>query len=448
MDMTRRSLLGSTAAAGAGWGASPTPPNILFLISDDHSWTDLGCFGNKAVTSSNLDRLAARGVRFDNCYVTSPQCSPNRSGILTGQTPHATLTSRLHTPMPEWQETFLEPLKERGYFAGAFRKVHQGPQFDKRWDFYGTAKDPWEKFFATRPKDRPFFLHVGFTEPHRPYFAGGWKPPHDPGSVAVPPFLPDAPAVRADLAIYYDYIARMDAMCGELLALLDRENLTGNTLVMFTGDNGMAFPRAKGTLYDPGIRVPFMASWPGRIRPGGLRNELVSHADIAATLLEAAGARPLRRTEGRSFLPLLEGRAMEPRKEIFAERNWHDNFDPIRCVRTDRWKLILNAALHFPYRPALDIEESPSWKTFQQMAGRRAMKPEHLSLMAPNRPALELYDLQGDPNEFTNRAGLPETRDVQEDLTRRLSSWMEQTRDYLPPASTREGLSRSWPVTL
>ena len=234
-------------------------PNILFLFSDDHSTPDLGCYGNTAIHTPNLDRLAREGMRFNNCFVSAPQCSPNRSSIFTGCTPHTTSTSRLHTPMPPWERTFLEPLKGKGYFVGAYRKVHQGNEFNKRLDFYGGFKEPFESFFDALPAGRPFFLQMGWRDPHRRYRPGAFDPPHDPNQVRVPNFLPDTPEVRQDLAHYYDYIARMDANCGKVMDILNKRGLADNTLVVFTGDNGMPFPRAKGGCYDPGIRVPAIA---------------------------------------------------------------------------------------------------------------------------------------------------------------------------------------------
>src|SRR5574340_347462 len=287
MTLTRRTLMKSTlAAAPAAAQAGGKPPNFVFLLSDDQTWNDLGCYGNTAVRTPNLDRMAAEGMRFNNCYVSSPQCSPNRSSIFTGCTPHTTSTSRLHTPMPDWEPSFLEPLKDRGYFAGAFRKVHQGASFDRRWNFYGPAKMPFEKFFDALPAGRPFWLQLGFTDPHRPYGDGAFDPPHDPKTVRVPPFLPDLPEVRRDIAHYYDRIARMDAECGRLFEILKRRNLADNTLVIFSGDNGMPFPRSKGTCYDPGIRVPLVAWWPGRIASGAVREELIAHVDLPVTWLQ------------------------------------------------------------------------------------------------------------------------------------------------------------------
>jgi arylsulfatase A-like enzyme len=246
--------------------------------------------------------------------------------------------------MPEWEQTFLEPLKERGYFVGAFRKVHQGEDFNRRWDFYGDHSVPFEKFFDDLPSSRPFFLHVGFTDPHRPYRPGAFDPPHDPKLVPVPRFLPDAAEVRQDLAHYYDAIARMDAECGRLFDILIRRGLADRTLVLFTGDNGMPFPRAKGTCYDPGIHVPLVVRWPGRIAPGSEYPGLISHVDLAPTLLATAGLAAPKKMQGRSFLAQLLGSREAVRSHVFSERNWHDNFDPIRSVRTGRYKLIFNAA--------------------------------------------------------------------------------------------------------
>jgi arylsulfatase A-like enzyme len=425
------------------------PPNIVFLISDDHSYPDLGCYGNASIRTPNLDRMAREGIRFNNAFVSSPQCSPNRSSIFTGCAPHTTSTSRLHTPVPPWEPTFLEPLRERGYFLAAFRKVHQGPAFDKRWNFYGAANVPFRKFFDALPGGHPFFLHVGFTDPHRPYQKGAYSPPHDPGKVRLPDFLPDTPEIRGDLADYADEIARMDSECGEIFDLLRQRGLAGNTLIVFTGDNGMPFPRAKGSCYDPGIHVPLLASWPGRIRPG-VREELIAHVDLPVTWLDAAGIAKPRKMQGRSFLPLMSGGSYQARDEVFSERNWHDNFDPIRAVRTTRHKLVFNAAPHFPYRPAWDLENSPSWKSYlaQGRAGR--LSARHQRLLENSRPMLELYDLLNDPGEFHNLADSQQHRDVLQDMQRRLSRWMHETYDYLPPAYANPGepAGRGWPVSL
>ncbi|MCW5966274.1 MAG: sulfatase-like hydrolase/transferase, partial [Bryobacterales bacterium] len=188
--MNRRAFLGASAAATslaapipAQTGAAPRPPNIVFLLSDDHSIPDLGCYGNPHVRTPNLDRLAAEGMRFNHCYVASPQCSPNRSAIFSGCMPHTIGTSRLHAPMPPWETTVLDLLKRQGYFTGIFRKHHQGANFQNRLDFYGDARTPFEAFTDKLPAGTPFFLQFGSTDPHRPYRPGAVNPPHDPAKV-------------------------------------------------------------------------------------------------------------------------------------------------------------------------------------------------------------------------------------------------------------------------
>lgn len=450
MEFTRRGWMGGGMALGAQTAAAK-PPNIVFLISDDHTAADLGCYGNAHVRTPNLDKLAADGVRFAKCFVSSPQCSPNRSSLFTGCAPHTTSTSRLHTPMPPWEPTFLEQLKERGYFTGGFRKVHQGNEFNSRFDFYSANKNTrFEAYFDKLPAGQPFFLHVGFTDPHRPYTKGAATPPHDPAKVRLPPFLPDSPEVREDLALYHDFISRMDSECGTLLRLLEARGLTGNTVVFFTGDNGMPFPGAKGTCYDPGIHVPLIVKWPGVTKPGTVKHELIGHVDLPATWVEIAGASVSRKMQGKSMLGLLRGGQYQAREAVFSERNWHDNFDPIRAVRTERYKLIFNAAPHFPYRPAWDLEGSPSWRSYQDMSRRGALRPHHLRLLQPARATVEMYDLANDPDEFNNIAADPAHAAAKQDLLKRLSDWMHQTYDYLPPAFAGPGepRGRGWPVSL
>lgn len=414
-------------------GGSTDLPNFVLLISDDQSAPDVGCYGNTATNTPNLDRLAREGMRFEYVFATSPQCSPSRSSILTGRSAHATGTARLHSPLRPHERTILEPLKDAGYFVGSYRKVHLGKQFWSRWDFVGGAK-PFSAFFEERPKDRPFFLHIGFYDPHRPYRPGAFSSPFDPARVVVPDFLPDTPAVRRDLARYYDEIGRMDGDVGEILDLLQKYGVAENTLVVFISDNGMPFPGTKGTLYDPGIHVPFIARWPGRIKPGGVSSGLVSLIDLPPTWLEAAGIPVPPIMEGHSLLKLLEGGDRWPREAIFAERNWHDHLDLIRAVRTRRYKLIRNYRPELSYRPVNDLWRSPSWRSILQLKEEgKLSRPLFQRLFAQPRPEVELYDLQQDPGEMTNLARDPAQAETITRLEEMLSKWMNNTNDFLPP---------------
>lgn len=337
--------------------------------------------------------------------------------------------------MPPHQLTFLDLLKQKGYYTGAYRKVHQGAEFDKRWDFPPSqGKEDFGAFFATRPKDRPFFLHIGFTDPHRPYPGKSFSPPHDPQSVRLPKWLPDSPAIRQDLADYADEIARMDSECGQLLRLLEQQGLDQNTLVVFTGDNGMPFPwRAKGTLYEEGINVPLIVRWPNHTPPGKLSDALITHLDLAPTFLDAAGLAKPAWMQGRTLRPVLTGQDEKGRPEIFSERNWHDTFDTIRCVRTATHKLIYNAMPHRGYKPISDLRASPTWAALTTLEASGGLDEFVMQAFAPQRPILELYDLQQDPEERVNLIGQPAVKATEEMLLRKLTEWIEATNDFLPP---------------
>ncbi len=436
-SISRRSFL-QAAATPTLLPQKPPPPNILILVADDLG-LDVGCYGNPAVQTPNLDRLAAEGVRFSHAFVTSPQCSPSRSSMFTGRYPHANGCSRLHAPLPARETSVVELLRARGYYTGAFRKHHLGPGFQRRFDFYGDARQPWSAFFGRLPRHQPFFLWVGFTDPHRPYQKGAFSPPHDPARVLVPKSLPDTPTVREDLALYYDEIGRMDNECGDVLGELERRGLGENTLVFFTSDNGMPFPRAKCSLYDSGTRVPLLARWPGKIRPG-VSADLISLVDLAPTILDAASWGPGSIAEGvapafqaRSFLPGLLGRSQQKNPYIFTERNWHDNLDLIRSVRSERYKLIQNYLPERPYRPSLDLENSPTWRSYLEEAKQGRLPQKLRGLLAPKRPEVELYDLKNDPDELDNLAADPAHAKIVQQLQQKLGAWMQETNDFLPP---------------
>jgi arylsulfatase A-like enzyme len=423
-----------------------SPPNILFLISDDHSQSGMGCYGNPVVQTPNLDRLSREGMRFTSAFVISPQCSPSRSSIFTGQAPHTTGTSRLAAPLRAHHTNVVDLLKGAGYHTGAYGKVHLGKEFESKFDFRAGPGGKFAQFFETRPKGKPFFLWVGFIDPHRDYEKGAFSPPHDPAKVAVPAFLPDTPEVREDLALYYDEIARMDKESGEVLALLEKEKLGENTLVVFAADNGMPFPGAKGSLYEAGIKVPLIARWPGKIPAGRASDEILSLMDLAPTWLEAAGLPVPPSLQGKSFLNVLLGKPNQGREMIFSERNFHDNLDLVRCVRTRQYKLIQNYRPELPYNPTADLARSPTWGTILALnkAGKLDSKLQERYFRAP-RPTVELYDLEKDPGEFTNLAGDPAHAATLRRLQGHLRTWMDETNDFLP-LPRPEGTPRNRPA--
>jgi N-sulfoglucosamine sulfohydrolase len=282
--------------------------------------------------------------------------------------------------------------------------------------------------------ERPFYLEVGFEEPHRPYDFGGAQPDESRG-VAVPGYLPDAPESRRDLAAFQGAIRQMDAGVGRILAALDDLGIAETTLVIFATDHGAAMPHAKCTLYDPGIEVALLWRSPsGHASAGRVVDEMVSNVDVAPSLLEAIGAEVPSNTHGHSFWPLLTGRPYSPRSEVFAEKTFHTYYEPMRAVRTDRHKLIVNFEISTRVDVPADVRESPIY-------------PLMLAELDGVRSPVELYDLEQDRWEQRNLAEESDYAAVQADLRQRLLEWMRSTDDPLlrgPVSSPFYGTALEW----
>ncbi len=411
-------------------------PNIVVFIADDAGWSDFGAYGNRVVRTPNLDALAASGVLFENAFLTTASCSPSRISILSGRYPHATGAEDLHTPLPAGMDLLPAYLAREGYFTGHMRKTHYGPEGERQFEWF--SEETWKGLpgFLDEAGDRPFFLWVGFRDPHRPYSADAVDSPHDPAKVAVPPYLVDDEETRADLALYYDEISRMDGEIGRMLAELDRRELRKDTLVVFLSDNGMPFPRAKATAYDAGIRTPLIVCWPGVTRRGIRYGGLASVIDLAPTLLEAAGAEVPASFQGESFAAALTDQAAPGREYVFAERNWHNCDEHIRAVRGPRYKLIRNAYTELPLCTPADASRSPSWYSLTAAREAGELTPGQARLFEAPRPVIEVYDLEADPHELVNLAGRPEVEQIARRLSRVLDEWIERTGDF-PPSRRR-----------
>jgi arylsulfatase A-like enzyme len=453
--------------------ASNSLTNILWIVSDDHSAAQVGVYGDPNVKTPNIDALAGQGMRFNRVYVTSPQCLPSRASLVTGRGPVAMNMTRFSTPLPAECVTFPEVLRSNGWFTAFAGRPHhlQGwsyttnipPLFAKhglltvsnRYDFvresnHGTAESrrdeffqQLDEFFATAPTNRPFFLQFGLLDPHRPFTAATtntFAQQYDPAKLKLPEDFPDTPAVRADLALYYGMVSRLDHDVGRVMKLLEQHGLATNTLVVFIGDNGAALFRGKGTLYELGIRVPLIVRWPGVVKPGSVSDELISGEDLAPTMLEATGGKPLSAMTGKSFLPLLRGEKFVGREMVFAERGAHGDplpsntscLDLSRCVVTPTHKLIYNATWQIPYWP-VDFFGQPFWLELvkENQQGTLA-EPWRKLFFAPQRPMFELFDLQKDPLELTNLAGRAEYATTEFKLRMALTEWMLLEHDYLP----------------
>jgi N-sulfoglucosamine sulfohydrolase len=413
-------LLGCAGAERREDGAR----NVLIFIADDLGEGDLSCYGHPKIRTPNIDRLAAEGARFDRAYLTISSCSPSRASILTGLYPHQTRAEDLHAPLPADQATLARRLRARGTHTIAVGKWHLGPHEREHWDALvecpgGKVAEEAVKLLERRPPGRPFFAWIAHWDPHRPYDEP-MPEPTSPADVVVPPYLPDHPLIRQDLAKYYDEIRRFDRHVGEVVDVLRRQGELDRTIVIVMSDNGMPFPRAKTTLYPSGIRTPFIVRAPGLVEAGRVSSDLVSVVDLAPALLDPKPG----------LLP--------KREAAFAEANWHDYEQFTRAAIEERWLLVRNYYWDLPLWNSVDSIDSPTWKGMKESK----LTPAQAYLFQAPRPFEELYDLAADPLCLTNVADVAAHREALNRLRTRLDNWRVETGDVMPARRTPDGWTR------
>ncbi len=423
-------------------------PNIVVFVADD-AGMDFGCYGNPNIQTTSIDKMAKNGLLCSKAFLTSPQCSPSRTSMLAGKFAHTIGTEDLHVGIEnDSVKTLPAYLGEAGYFTGFMLKGHFGKGAAQQFNWTDNGFFPdyvegrWNdkaldnfKGFLDAAGEKPFFLWMAFVDPHRPYRDKANAAPevNKPGQVLVPPYLVDTPETRQDLADYYDEITRMDTHIGLMAAELEKRGLDGNTLTVFLSDNGMPFPRAKGSLYDSGIKTPLVFVWPGKTRPGTQYDGLLSTVDLTATLLDAAGLNTPTDWYGKSFLGLLNGSASyTPRPYVFAERNWHGADEYMRCVSDGRFKLIYNAYWHLPFGTPNEILKSPSWQAVIHAKKTGGLGQNHWQHYLTPRPALEFYDTANDPYELNNLGTDPAYFHLMEDMSKVMEAWQKETADHYP----------------
>lgn len=448
--------------------AADRPPNILFLLSDDHSYPFLSCYGDTNVRTPTLDRLASEGMKLHRFFTAAPQCVPSRAALLTGRSPVAARMTRFSSPLPVNEITFPELLRaEAGYFTGicgrsyhldgsgnragqsigALLEKHDLRTFVRRVDFLNPCPDAevpaqLEDFLRQKPADKPFCMWANFSDPHHVWNAPSEFRP-DPAKLKLPAHWPDLPGMRAQLADYCAEVNHLDSTIAKVLAVLEGQKLLDSTLIVFTGDNGAALPHGKGSLYDPGSNVPMVVRWPGRIKAGSESHELLSGEDLAPTLLAAAGLKPHPNMSGINFMPVLTGGEHTPRKYVFVERGPHGSapvtvsmsnsgYDLARAVRSDRYKFIYNCTPWIPYGP-VDSAGGAAWKEIKaaDSSGQLSEGVKRTYFTTP-RPVYELYDLKADPSELNNLSGQAELVEVERELRYALAEKMIVDFDYLP----------------
>jgi arylsulfatase A-like enzyme len=421
----RNLLLAAGALLATVSGAAEPPPNVVLVFADDLGYADVGVFGAEGLRTPHIDRLAAEGVRFTDFYVAQAVCTASRAALLTGAYPQrvgltGAVDHRARHGIAEDETTLAEVLKARDYATGIYGKWHLGhlpiflptrhgfddyyglPYSNDMWPFHPERPDDYpplpliegEKVIARNPdqsrltgdyttraiefieasRERPFFLYLPHSMPHVPLFASE-------------PFRG-----RTERGLYGDVIEEIDDSVGRILATLERLGLAQDTLVIFTSDNGpwlsygdhagSATPlrEGKGTSFEGGVRVPFVARWPRRVPAGTVVQEPAMTIDLLPTIAHLAGAPlPERPIDGRDIRPLLLGErgATSPHEALFF---WWGR--ELQAVRSGRWKL------HFPH----------DYRSLDGPAGSGGQPGRYTQLHTP----LALFDLTVDPGEATD----------------------------------------------
>lgn len=431
-------------------GSAADRPNIVIAIADDWSWPHAGAYGDRVVKTPAFDRVAREGALFTNAFCASPSCTPSRGALLTGQAVHRLENGgNLWSILPRKFATYPDLLEAAGYAVGLTGKGW-GPG---TLDGSGRSRNPagpnvkgFREFLKTVPKGKPFCYWYGSQDPHRPYEPGtGVRSGLDP-AVAVPPFLPDTPEVRADILDYAFEVERFDRSVGAILKALDDAGLADDTIVVVTSDNGMPFPRCKANLYDSGTHMPLAVRWPRRFRGGVTSPAFVSLTDLAPTFLKAAGLEPPATMTGRDLMSVIAAGPNPPagRDAVFLERERHANVRagdlsyPARAVRTSKYLYIRNLrpdrwpagdpVLVHSVGPFGDVDPSPT----KDLILDRRNDPgfaDAFKRAFDKRPAEELYDLERDPFQTKNVASQETYAAAKAELRTRLDRWMVETDD-------------------
>jgi len=455
---------------------SKAKPNILLVVSDDHSVPHVGAYGDanclKNQITPNLDKFAKEGMCFTRAYTTAPQCAPSRIALLTGRSPVGLASTRFGQPPSAQIPFFTDLLRKSGYWVGLDGRNHhldgrnselphvdaemqeqgmRGPPFAGRFDHVmknstkGAALEKVPALLGSALDEvanaKPFFLYFGFNQPHR-----NWGEDHagiDPEKLTLPPDWPDLPEVRLDYARYLADVRDLDRGFGMAMNLLKDRGLDENTVVIFIGDNGESLLRGKGTLYRRGLNVPLIIRWPDHVKPGSTSDVLVSGEDLAPTILASAGIEPAKGMSGISFLPVLLGQAFAGRDHLFAERGFHagpitrtDGFDLSRSVVTRRYNFIYNALPDRAYWPVDMDEKNIAWEAVIKAHEAGTLpKDQDARYFSKPRPTFELYDLEVDPFELHNLTGQDSVKTIEEELRKKMDRWMVREGDSLPLAS-------------
>lgn len=437
-------------------------PNILLITADDLNCSSVGVYGGLVKdTTPHIDKLAKAGVRFDYGHVTIAVCQPSRSVWMTGRYPHKSGGEGFFRLKKAGVEILPDILrKQGGYHVGILGKLgHSTPYKEFKWDMQldmpdlGMGRSP--KIYSEKAKEfmqkalaakKPFFLMANSHDPHRPFHgndpekwygttgrkSGAMLPSkiYKSEEVTVPGFLPDIPEVRLEIAEYFSSVRRCDDTVGSLLKALEETGAAENTMVIFLSDNGMALPFAKTNCYLHSTRTPYIVRWPKRVKPAVDKKHMVSGIDITPSILDAAGLKVPKETDGKSFLPLLLGEQQEGRDYVytqFYETSARRKF-PMRAVQNRTTGYIYNGWADGEKVFKNESQFGRTWKAMVEAAKVDPKVKERTELFS-KRVAEEFFDFQKDPDGLNNLINDPAYVDQVKAMRVKLLDWMKEHKD-------------------
>lgn len=432
-------LLFSLLLGGALYAAETTNPrpNIVVFISDDHGMLDSEPYGSADIRTPNMARLAAQGMKFTHAFTASPACGPSRTAMLTGLWPARNGAEPNHMPKRAGVNSLPIVLHGLGYEVAAIGKVAHNT-WAKLHDFDVIEGPPVgitetgdvSRFFATRDAGRPLCLFVGTRHPHVPWSNNEG---YDPAALKLPPTHVDTAETREMRSKYSTDITKADKLLGEVHDLA-KQKLSGETLFIYTADHGAQWPFSKWDLYDAGMRVPFIVSWPGHVKAATTSDAMICWPDLLPTFIEIAGGKVPSGIDGESFAGVLKGSATTHRERVFATHSGDGDFNvyPIRSLRDRDWKYILNLHPEFQHHShvsrASGNDGSIYWKSWLAAAENDPAAAVKVKRFI-ERPAEELYDLENDPFEQHNLAAEPQQAARLTTMRAELKAWMKEQGD-------------------
>jgi N-sulfoglucosamine sulfohydrolase len=426
--------------AGAGSLAvaeSKRPPNFLLIIADDCTYRDLEVYGGQA-KSPHLNRLAAEGMTFTQCFQAAPMCSPTRHCLYTGLYPVKSGAFPNHTLAYDWVQSVVRLLEPAGYRSYLSGKSHVGPAGVFPFE---TSQGPGEgdpdpdALQAVLKKhsasEQPFLFIAASHQPHSPWNRGDASA-YPAASLELPPVLVDTPETRDAFSRYLAEITYFDQQVGELLAVLDQSPQRDQTLVMVLTEQGNSFPFAKWTCYDVGLASGCLVRWPGKVSGGTRSSALIEYVDVVPTFMEIAGLKRPDSLDGRSFYDVCLGTRPQHKEFVFGLQttrgiNAGSEFFGIRTVRNQRYRYIRNLTPDATFQNATTQESF--FQGWRQLAQAGDAKAQELVQRYQHRPAEELYDCLEDPWNQRNLIDDSRLASVREELRQQLDSWMKQQGD-------------------